>query len=252
MQQPTLEELETAADEILSKAKKSEELDPDEISEDAEAEDEVIDDEPDDDADDADDTDDEGEEEDSEDEDDDDVKKSLQSAILDSDDDPAAETMNAVAEIIAKSMADVMDNVTGSREYSENSNAILAKSLLAQNVILHEQAESLQKTNRRLSSMTKSLEEKLDLLEAKIDKLGAQPAHMRKSVASYTERNFAESVGGTGAGSQQLSKAQVNEILTNELMSGSGIVTAQDIVALESGAAMRPEITALIDSRRAR
>lgn len=233
MHQPTLEELEKAADDILSKAQESEELDPADIAEGAQAP--------------------EDDDESAEDEAGEDVKKSLLNEVID-DDPEATETMTALVEIFAKSLSGVMENVSNSQEFAENSSTILAKSLLAQNIILDEQKAGLQKANEQLSALSKSMLERLEAIESKLDQFGAQPAHMRKSVASYNvaDRNFQNSLAGSDQPRTTLSKAQILGILNNELMSGSPIVTAQDIIAAESGGSMRQEIRALLDSKCAR
>lgn len=250
-----LEELEKESEEILSKAKDSEKLDAGEISEEAEDEEQDEadggDEEPEEDEDDAEDEDseeDEGEED--EDSDADDIKKAIEREVLS--ESGETEIVSALAEIIAKSLADVMDNVTDAQAFSESSAGVLAKSLLAQNVTLDRQTRDFRKMNKSLAEKLDTVEAKVDDLAGQLESLGTQPAHMRKSVASYTERNFAQSVGGTGEGQTQLTKSQINDILTSELMSGSSVVTDQDILNNESGASMRPEIRALIDSRRAR
>lgn len=251
--QPTLEELEREADEILSKASKTDDINPDDISkdaDDAEPESEDSAKEPENEPDKPD--------EDSSD-DGDDTEKSVDTGILDGsmapelDGSVAPEAVaTAVIDVFAKSLADVMENISDSKEYSETSAAVLAKSLRAQNVILSEQNDVLAKTNRALATLQKSIMDRLDELDARLDEFGAQPAHMRKSVAAYTDRNFAESVGGPGAGRPTLTKSQVTNILTNELLSGSTIVTDQDVINNEAGVAMRPEVRELIESKIAR
>lgn len=248
-----IEELDKAADEILSKSEKTEELKADDISEEADETEEEEDadggaeeseDAADDDSDDVDD--------DDADDEDGDMEKSVETDVIGADD--VSETASAMVEILAKSLADVMENITETKEASDNTSAVLAKSLLAQNMILNEQKTDLVKTNRELSALSKSLAKRLDAIDQKLDSLSAQPAHMRKSVGSYavTDRNFKGSLDGTGGDMQPLSKSEAIGILTNELMNGSGGVTAQDIVQLESGGTVREEIRALLNSKRAR
>lgn len=123
MNQPILDELEQAADEILSKSKEAETIEPEDVSEDAEETDDAnggeAEDEPDDGT------------EDSKDDDEpaDSVKKSFEQEIL-GEDGVRTETMSALVEIFAKSLTDVIENVADSRETSENSSSTLAKSLL--------------------------------------------------------------------------------------------------------------------------
>lgn len=256
MNQRTLDELDRSADEILSKSEKSEELDPEEISEDAEAaedEDEKEADGGDEESVAEDEDQDEDTDEDDDDEEEDDVKKSLMHEVID--ENHVSEEMTAIVEIFAKSLADVMENVTDSRTVTENTSAILAKSLLAQNVILKDQKEDLEKTNQQLNDLNKALTEKLEAIDAKIDAMRTEPAHMRKSVSTYsvTDRNFKGSLQGSDSDAgQKLSKSEMISILNNELYSGSPIVRPEDIVMLESGAPMRSEIAALLNSKSTR
>lgn len=242
MNHPTLEELEQASEEILSKAKKSEKLDPDDIAENAEeAADDADDSSEDADAvDDADDA--EGEE-------DEDAEKSIETESVED-----ADLASAMAEVMAKSLADVTESVAGSQEFAEKSSVVLAKSILAQNVILNEQKAAYEKTSRKLDKLNKSLEQKLAAIDAKLEELGAQPAHMRKSVASENviDRNFNGSLEGTGKQQRTLSKAEMVSILNNELANGSQVVTPMDILQLESGGQMRDDIRVLLESKATR
>lgn len=246
MMQPTLEELEKQAEEIMSKSEKSEKLDPEEVSEDAaedseeEEEAEEAEEEPDEDEDEADEDEDGGKEE---------IKKAVVSEAIGGDG-KVPETMGAIVEIFAKSLADVIDNVAASKESADSTSTVLAKSLMAQNVLLSDLKAGVDKANRENVRLRKSL----NAMEAKLESFGSQPAHMRKSVASYsvTDRNFKGSLEGTEGAPEPLSKAQVLAILNGELKSGSQIVIPQDVVNAECGAPMRDEVRALIESKRTR
>lgn len=256
MNDSILEMLEESADELLSKARKSDELDPDEITEDAETEEEEdadggeaedfdeSDDEPEDDE-----SGDESDDDESEDEEDSaDMNKSVITTAME--DDETSEMLTALVEVFAKSLADVQDTNESMHNFNKTSSDALAKSLLAQNVILGEQAKSLSETRAQLAD----IKESIGVLAAKMEDISAQPAHMRKSVQSYTvtDRNFQGSLEGSETQPQPLSKAEVLSILNNELVSGSNIVTADDIVSAESGAPLRSDIRALLASKRAR
>lgn len=254
MTHPILEELEKAADEILSKSKQPDELDPDEISEEADEE-EDAEDEAEEEADGGsteDENEDENEDE-GEDEDEDDMKKGVDTEPLDP---RESEALSAMVEIIAKSLGDVMTEITDVQRINEGSSEVLAKSQLSQRVLLDENAKALEKAAEERSQIAKSLEARLQAIEDKLDEISAQPAHMRKSVAASTQgvvdRNFGASLHGTGGGNKTLSKSEVVGLLNNELASGSPIVRPEDIVAIESGGQMRSEIRALIDSKSAR
>lgn len=239
------DELEQAADEIL-KGQKSEKLSPDEISEEADDTEDAPDVE-DDDAEQNADGETDGEDDD---DDDDDVEKS-ESDMFYGDDTAMA---SALAEIVAKSISDVNESLSDSKEFTEQTTSVLAKSILAQNMILTEQKANLEKTNKQLMRLTKSMAAKLDTVLEQLDSFGAQPAHGRKSVAAHNvvDRNFKGSLEGSGSQSDALSKSEVLNILTNEVMNGSGVVVPDDIIAVESGGTMRPEVRALLKTKSAR
>ena len=243
MMQPTLEELERQADEIMSKAEKNEKLDPEDVSEEAAEDSDEEEEEPEEtDAD---------TEDDADDDDADEVNKSLIGETIDEDEDEEIPgTVSAIVEVFAKSLADVVDNIAESKETADGTSTILAKSLLAQNVLLRDLKTGVDKANRETAKLRKSLA----ALDAKLDNFGVQPAHMRKSVASYsvTDRNFKGSLEGTERQAEPLSKAEITAILNNELMNGSSVVLPSDVVGVESGSPLREEIRALIDSKRTR
>lgn len=158
----------------------------------------------------------------------------------------------ALTDILAKSMSDLQLDVRSQGRDSNNSSAILAKSLQA-SIAMNEQ---LRATNnrlaRRVTKLEKSMHRDTERIMEALDEIASQPAGMRKSVRSVSihDRNFAKSLGDSQPeGFDALNKSQVMSILENELYSGNQAVTAQDIIGYESGAPLSDSLKSLVVSK---
>lgn len=158
----------------------------------------------------------------------------------------------ALTDILAKSLSDLQLDVRSQGRDSNNSSAILAKSLQA-SIAMNEQ---LRATNnrlaRRVTKLEKSMHRDTERIMEALDEIASQPAGMRKSVRSVSihDRNFAKSLGDSQPeGFDALNKSQVMSILENELYSGNQAVTAQDIIGYESGAPLSDSLKSLVVSK---
>ena len=161
-----------------------------------------------------------------------------------------SEFLSSVVDIFAKSLGDMQYDVQSQGRQQSAASEVLAKSLqavMATNKSLRSENERL---TRRINKLEKSMSSGFEKVLDAIDTMSAQPAHMRKSMASISiqDRDFDRSLNGhqTIGGFESLSKSQVLTILNNELYSGNQNVTPTDIISYESGAPLRQDLQNLV------
>jgi hypothetical protein len=164
----------------------------------------------------------------------------------------ASEFLSSVVEIISKSLADAAGEIQINRADNKHNTAIIAKSLqaaLSMNKSMAEEISDLKKENAELK---KSITDGFTTLQSSLEDVLSQPTGMRKSVKNIQvmDRNFQKSLNGNvGSGIETLSKSQIMDILVTEMHSGNAAVTANDIVAYESGAPLHSGLIALVNSK---
>ena len=200
-------------------------------------------------------------EEDDEDEDDDnDTLEEVQKAIEDdfqSDIDiikgiENSEFQAAMVATLVKSLGELQYDVHQNQRKSNNTSAVLAKSLQAALTTNQQLIADNQQLLRRVNKLEKSLSQGLDKILDAIDDMSVEPAHVRKSVSSINvyDRNFQKSLGSNmNNGVDSLSKGQIVNILTNELYAGNQLVSPSDVISVESGAPLRGELRELVASK---
>lgn len=162
----------------------------------------------------------------------------------------SSEFLSSVVDIFAKSLGDMQYDVQSQGRQQSAASEILAKSLqavMATNQSLRSENERL---TRRINKLEKSMSSGFEKVLDAIDTMSAQPAHMRKSMASINvqDRDFDRSLNGqqTVGGFESLSKSQVLTVLNNELYAGNQNVTPTDIISYESGAPLRQDLQTLV------
>lgn len=234
----SLDFLENQADELIKKSMSQEEEDLEKNEDDLEAED-IVDDE---DTDSNEDEDKDPEESD-EDEEGDEISKSIQSLFEENEEISksieVSEFLAAITEAITGSLFEVSDSINKSHRLGDENqrvNTVLAKSIGA---LAKSQAEIMD-VNARTSKLLKSVSSKLDNLTERMGELESQP-NMRKSVSNINvhSKNFNKSMGNVN---NELSKSQVLTALNSLFSNGDKDVVAQDIIAVESGAPLRPAL----------
>lgn len=189
----------------------------------------------------------------------------------------ASEFLSSLVDVLTKSITDMQFDLAETGNNTLQSNDILAKSLQAslkmnaqlreENVALRNSVETLEKSfNSKLDDLSKSISgitekidgmstsDKMDKIMEQLEVISNQPSHMRKSVSNINmmDRDFGASLNGAPIQQNSfdaLSKAQVMEVLTNELMAKNPMVSAGDIIGYESGAPLRPDLQQLVVSR---
>lgn len=152
---------------------------------------------------------------------------------------------------LVKALGDIQYDFMKSNKSKSSIDSVLIKSfqsVIAANNSLRADNDRL---TRRINALEKSMNKGFDHILDTLDSMSNQPAHMRKSVGNINihDKNFQQSIGNVNE--QPLSKAQVLDILSNELYSGNNkVVTVSDIVSYESGAPLRPEVKAFVESKR--
>lgn len=171
------------------------------------------------------------------------IKKSMESS----------EFLASVVDIIAKSMGDVQYDVQSQGREQSAATEILAKSIGAVMQVNQSLKADNERLTRRINKLEKSITQGFEKVMDSLDEISAQPAHMRKSMASVSvhDRNFDRSLNGqqTVGGFESLSKSQVLTVLNNELYAGNQNVTPQDIISYESGAPLRHDLQSLVESK---
>lgn len=171
------------------------------------------------------------------------IKKSMESS----------EFLASVVDIIAKSMGDVQYDVQSQGREQSAATEILAKSIGAVMQTNQSLKADNERLTRRINKLEKSITQGFEKVMDSLDEISAQPAHMRKSMASVSvhDRNFDRSLNGqqTVGGFESLSKSQVLTVLNNELYAGNQNVTPQDIISYESGAPLRHDLQSLVESK---
>lgn len=171
------------------------------------------------------------------------IKKSMETS----------EFLASVVDIIAKSMGDVQYDVQSQGREQSAATEILAKSIGAVMQANQSLKADNERLTRRINKLEKSITQGFEKVMDSLDEISAQPAHMRKSMASVSvhDRNFDHSLNGqqTVRGFESLSKSQVLTVLNNELYAGNQNVTPQDIISYESGAPLRHDLQSLVESK---
>ena len=171
------------------------------------------------------------------------IKKSMESS----------EFLASVVDILAKSMGDVQYDVQSQGRAQSAATEILAKSIGAVMQANQSLKADNERLTRRINKLEKSITQGFEKVMDSLDEISAQPAHMRKSMASVSvhDRNFDRSLNGqqTVGGFESLSKSQVLTVLNNELYAGNQNVTPQDIISYESGAPLRHDLQSLVESK---
>lgn len=201
-------------------------------------------------------TSDEEEEDDSEQSDEDihkNIKKSLDSEEAIKQGVEASEFLTALTSIISKSLGDMGIDIRDSSVAQTESTQILAKSLQAVISASHQQNEimaEIRKENTMLRKSLRTMGETLEGINESLEEVLSQPV-TRKSVGriGVIDRNFKKSIETGATEEVTLSKSQVLGILSNEFASGNNMVTESDIISYESGAPLRPEVEALVNSK---
>ena len=186
----------------------------------------------------------------------DDLEKSIKSDF-DSDDEirkgmDASEFLSSVVEILSKSLADTTGEIQINRADNRKQTSILAKSLQAALGLSKSMAEEITEIKKENIELKKSLTDGLTDLKALLEDVLSQPVGMRKSVKNIhvMDRNFQKSLnGGDLSGIESLSKSQIMDILVSELHAGNQLVTANDVVAFESGAPLRTDLITLVNNK---
>jgi hypothetical protein len=99
---------------------------------------------------------------------------------------------------------------------------------------------------RELGDMVKSMGDTIGEISERLEGLEGKP-NMRKSVSNINvhQKNFSKSLGQP---TDQLSKSQVVTALSNMVQRGDPLVTPQDVISVESGAPMRPELAGVVQA----
>lgn len=146
----------------------------------------------------------------------------------------------ALTEVIAKSLKVIID--ANKRILDEN------KALKKSIADIQEQLTSTTANE----SINKSIGELTDIVNNLVttqEQDSHQPARVRKSFQGQAlERDFSASRGEV-ADELPLSKSEISDILTQELISGSQIVKSEDIISFESGAPLRASIKQLLKNK---
>jgi hypothetical protein len=140
---------------------------------------------------------------------------------------------------LSKSL-DGVKNALENNGPDENVVGAFAKSFGA----LFKAQEATMQQNVQLTGLVKSISEKMEDMSARLEEMEGQPT-MRKSVRdlSVHNKNFNKSIGEPN---QPLSKSEKIDIAM-ELLEKGDTVQPMDILNLESGANLRPEVEARIN-----
>ena len=160
-----------------------------------------------------------------------------------------SEFQAALVTSIVKALGELQYDFHNKGKLDGKVNDVLAKSFRAMiNTNSTLQAEN-EKLSKRLEKLEKSMEKGFGSIMEAIDSMSTQPAHMRKSVGSINvyDKDFNQSVNGKSVDSfDSLSKSQVMSVLNNELYAGNSMIQPSDIISYESGAPLRPELKTLV------
>lgn len=134
------------------------------------------------------------------------------------------------------------DMKSNRQEWEENL-SVIAKSLQA---MLATNEETQKQTQSQIEAIEKSMESRFEKLCQQLDTFLAQPTG-QKSIQNIqaVPKNFAKSIGSQQS---ELSKSQVLNVLTQELYKGNPMVSTLDIVGIESGSPLRPELQSLVQN----
>jgi len=136
---------------------------------------------------------------------------------------------------LSKSLESVQVAVNGANGTSEQVIDVFAKSFGA----IARSQQSVIEQNAKLADLVKSMTEKLDTMSGKLEEIEGQPT-IRKSVRDISVHNkdFNKSIVGE---QQALSKSEKISIM-NDLFVKGDTVQPMDILNIESGAQLRPEV----------
>lgn len=165
----------------------------------------------------------------------------------------SSEFFASIVDIFAKSLGDMQYDVQSQGRKQSSSVEVLAKSLGAVMQANQSLKADNERLTRRINKLEKSITQGFEKVMDSLDEISAQPAHMRKSMASVSvhDRDFDRSLNGQQivGGFESLSKSQVLTVLNNELYSGNQNVTPQDIISYESGAPLRQDLQSLVANK---
>lgn len=164
--------------------------------------------------------------------------------------------MLALVEVMSKSFADLAVDIKGYVDDRFNEalgGDTMNKSMMANMKGTETLLNRMATQTRLVKSMGEQLEDMMGAISDVANQLESfsHTPNMRKSVQTNTQvrdRNFQKSLGNTG-GIESLSKSEILGALTAELQAGSTQVSAQDIISVESGAPLRPELASLVMRR---
>lgn len=134
------------------------------------------------------------------------------------------------------------DMKSNRQEWEENL-SVIAKSMQA---MLEANEEAQKQSQSQIEAIEKSMESRFEKLCQQLDIFLAQPTG-QKSIQNIqaVPKNFAKSIGSQQS---ELSKSQVLNVLTQELYKGNPMVSTLDIVGIESGSPLRPELQSLVQN----
>lgn len=178
--------------------------------------------------------------------DDDDVKKSvpevnsLEKSIQNSEEGKNAfEVSGFLKEMTAqlsKSLEGVQGALTGANGNTEETVEAFAKSFGA----IAKSQQAVMEQNVQLTNLVKSMSEVIDNMSARIENIEGQP-NMRKSIRDISVHNKDFNKSIVENGQQELSKSEKINIAMDLIAKGD-TVQELDILNLESGARLRPEV----------
>jgi hypothetical protein len=235
----SVEELETISESLLRKSQEEDkELDPEDIVKD---EDSIKED----DTEEKSEEEEEEEEEKSEDEDEDEeeVEKSLQGFFEEEELKKGMDISDflcAFIEANVQSLGELQNTITKSISATRDTDEVLAKSFIA----IAKIQKSLSNRTDKLHSMVKSMLDGQQELLDRMESIESTP-QMRKSVRNIKtmDRDFQKSLGKSDIDERQLlTKSQVSSALLSLFQEGDKTITQGDILAVDSGAPLRPEL----------
>lgn len=140
---------------------------------------------------------------------------------------------------LSKSLEGVQTSLNGKNVTTEDTLSAFAKSFGT----MFKSQQAVLEQNVQLTTLVKGLTGKLEAVSNRLEEVEGEPT-MRKSVRNIAihEKDFNKSISGDP---QEISKSEKLSVM-NDLLVKSDTVVPMDIINLESGAILRPEVEARI------
>ena len=163
------------------------------------------------------------------------ISKSLNASDSSKDALEVSKFLSDLTDTLSKSMETLEKSVKDSDVSNKDALNTFAKSFMA----IAESQKAIMESGTELNELVKSMKDNLDSINSRLEGIEAQPT-IRKSVRDINvhDKDFNQSLGG---GEVEMSKSQKLDIM-NDLLKKGDTVVPMDIIGYETGSPLRPEV----------